>query len=581
MNSSVRRTRTRLSLLRSAVALVVVIVGLLGGSSVEPAAAGSVDRTQVGGSIFFTFANIVQGDPPPSVVYNLQVSCGGASKNYKFTGPDSAAIQIEAGTCDIQEWFTSGVTPGYTLVSSTKNQITDRAQSIVWVWQTRTTRATSSTSTTTTQPVRVPPKISVDPVDFGNLLIGKTATRQTTIRNIGTIAVAVRTATVPQPFTVSQPNCDLAPGATCTLDVTYSPTAPRADQALLTVSAIGANALGAAAQAPVTGNSEDRGDVLLSTPQFQPTAVGQTSPVVDATLTNVGSLPFNVKTVAVTPPFLTVGNKCPVLLQPGQTCAIQLAFRPTVPGPASGTLSVSLAGATLLDLKGSLSAVAPVPPKESIVFDPTSGSLGNVPQGSPPTKLNVRLVNSGSIPVTVSAVGIPVTTGKGAKKKTSYVASGGGVTVAGACKGKVLQPREACNLVVTSVNTPAGPRVVNLTALTTIGTSATFSAKGRVLRRGLSVSGPVQLGLLDSVTPRVAKVTVSNSGELPVVVSSVALTNGAKSGFSVTGDLCSKAQLAPGAKCTLNVQGLLGVQPSGAVRDKLVVKGTSGEVGQG
>ncbi len=127
----------------------------------------------------------------------------------------------------------------------------------------------------------------------------------------------------------------------------------------------------------------------------------------------------------------------------------------------------------------------------------------------------------------------------------------------------------------------AVPRVVNLTALTAIGTSATFSAKGRVLRRGLSVSGPVQLGLLDSVTPRVAKVTVSNSGELPVVVSSVALTNGAKSGFSVTGDLCSKAQLAPGAKCTLNVQGLLGVQPSGAVRDKLVVKGTSGEVGQG
>ena len=133
---------------------------------------------------------------------------------------------------------------------------------------------------------------------------------------------------------------------------------------------------------------------------------------------------------------------------------------------------------------------------------------------------------------------------------------------------------------MTSANTPAGQRVVTLTAVTATGTSATFSAKGRVLRRGLSVAGPVELGLLDSVTPKVAKVTVSNSGELPVVVASVVLTNGAKSGFTIANDLCSKANLAPGAKCTLSVQGVLGAQPSGAVKDKLVVKGAAGETGQ-
>ena len=86
--------------------------------------------------------------------------------------------------------------------------------------------------------------------------------------------------------------------------------------------------------------------------------------------------------------------------------------------------------------------------------------------------------------------------------------------------------------------------------------------------------------MLDPTTPRVGKVVVTNSGELPAVVASVALTAPAKSGFTITGDQCTKAQLRPGASCTLNVQGLLTTQPPGPVTDRLVVKGTTGETGQ-
>ena len=538
----------------------------------------------------FTAGVVVTGDAPPGLIYNLQVSCSflksSFSQVYQFQGTGTVAVPASGG-CDIVEWYTNGSTAGYTLVSVTKNVITDRVQTVTWVWPSRTGSSspptkptTPTTPTTTAAPVRVPPRISVDPVDFGNLLIGKSATRQTVVRNVGTIAVSARSAAVSPPFSVTQPSCDLQPGATCTVDVTFSPTVPRQEQATLTVSAAGANGLGAVAQTTVTGNSEDRGDVVLSTPQFQPTPVGQTSPVADATLTNVGSLPFNVKSVSATPPFLSIGNKCPILLQPGQTCTLQLAFRPTAPGPATGSVSVSLAGATLLDLRGSLSAVAPTPPKESLVFDPPSGALGDVAQGSPPTKLNVRLVNSGTIPLTVAGVGVPVTSGKGAKKVVRYVAPTGAITVSGLCKGRVLEPQQACDLVITSVNTAPGPRALNLRAVTSLGFVADYAAKGRVLRRSLTITGPVQLGLLDPTTPKVVKVTVTNTGQLPVTVASVALTDPTKTGFSISGDLCSKAALAVGAKCTLNVQGLLTVQPPGVVKDRLVARGTAGETGQ-
>ena len=214
------------------------------------------------------------------------------------------------------------------------------------------------------------------------------------------------------------------------------------------------------------------------------------------------------------------------------------------------------------------------------MFDPATGSFGNVPQGSPPTKLNAHLVNTGTLPVTIKAVGIPVTTGKGAKKTVKYVATSGPVTVAAPCVGKVLQPQQVCDIAVTSVNTAAGARSVTLRAVTAAGTSADFTAKGRVLRRALTIKGPIQLGLLDRATPRVGKIVVTNSGELPVVVASVALTNPAKSGFTISGDQCTNAQLKPGATCALNVQGLLTVQPAGAVTDRIVAKGSTGETGQ-
>ena len=304
----------------------------------------------------YTALIAIVGDAPPNLIYNLDVQCLNYSRIVSRS--TSGSEQFTQQRCAIARYYITGnFVAGYEVVAA-QTRITDTVEAVTWTW-TRTGGGRTTVASTSTAPPRVIPRITVDPVDFGNVLIGKTLTRQTTVRNVGTVGVFVNAASITPPFTVAQPNCDLPVGATCTIDVTFSPTAPRQEQALLTVSGGVPGAAGTAAQAPVTGTSEDKGDVLLSTPQFQPTPVGQTSPTVDATLTNVGSLPFNVKTVTVSPPFLTLGNKCPVLLQPSQTCTVQLAFRPTAPGPAMGTIVISLVGATLLDLKGSLSAVAP------------------------------------------------------------------------------------------------------------------------------------------------------------------------------------------------------------------------------
>lgn len=579
----------------------LIVVFLLGSAPGPPARAQSAQST-------FGVIAAITGSAPPNLIYVIQVSCipstttapptsnpnggtgvigqrpsglqmlrsgpltqGRFSQLLRFTSSGSQVI-VTPLNCDIIEYYILGNYDSSRLISVTKQVLSDRVQSVTWAWV--------GPTTTTTSPPVVPARITVDPIDFGNSLIGQAQTRQSVIRNTGTVPVTVRNATATPPFSVGSVSCDLQPGASCSVDVSVVSNKTGEFAGTLTVSASGPNRQPAAGQGALRASFDDRGDVLLTTPAFAPTIVGQSNSA-DATLTNVGSLAFNLKAVSVAGPFVSLGNNCPVLIQPGKACAIQMVFRPTAAGPATGTILVSLVGATLLDVRGSLSGVGLGAPKEALAFDPSSANLGNTPQGSPPAKVNVRLVNTGSIPLTVASIGVPVTSGKGAKKTVKITPPSGPVTLTGACVGKTLQPSEACNLVLTSTNTAVGKRQLIIRAVSATGTTAELVVTGSVLRRGLTVSGPTQLGILDRSVPKAAKVVIKNSGELPVTIASVVVPGTAKTGISLTADPCSKTTLDVGAKCTVTISGLLTNQPTGAIKDRVVVSGGAGEKGQG
>ena len=94
---------------------------------------------------------------------------------------------------------------------------------------------------------------------------------------------------------------------------------------------IGANA----APAPV---------LLSSTSQaFPATPVNAASGAQTVTLTNTGGVPVNISAISVSGPFTQTSN-CVGSLAPGASCTVNVTFRPTAAGSATGTLTIAYAG---------------------------------------------------------------------------------------------------------------------------------------------------------------------------------------------------------------------------------------------
>lgn len=67
------------------------------------------------------------------------------------------------------------------------------------------------------------------------------------------------------------------------------------------------------------------------------------------------------------------------------------------------------------------------------------------------------------------------------------------------------------------------------------------------------------------------RVTATNTGHVPVHVASVAVAGGDRSAFSVPSQTCTRAPLAPGASCAVDLKFSPGARQTGAQRDTLVL----------
>ena len=203
--------------------------------------------------------------------------------------------------------------------------------------------------------------------------------------------------------------------------------------------------------------------------------------------------------------------------------------------------------------------------------------------GAPNTVSMVRIVNVGNIALTVGSIGVPPPVAKATNttKKRGKVAvmvkASGPITASTTCAGRRLQAQEGCDVVITSTNATPGARAQVIRAISTLGTIADLPITGRVLRRGLATSGPIQLGLLDRAAPKAGSTVIRNAGELPVAITSVALAGPVTSGIRVKTDGCRGVTLQVGAKCTVTVEGILDQQPPGPLKDRILVVGTEAE----
>lgn len=260
--------------------------------------------------------------------------------------------------------------------------------------------------------------LSGTPLALNQLAVGSSSCSTATVRATAAVTVTGVTessASVPDPFTVNEPNeCaaavtfpqTLTAGQTLTVPVTFAPTAP-------------GGATGALAFATTTHDFSTV-DVSVSgigtqtgffashaSLQFGTVPTGSSgSGILQTVITNGGTAAETVtSTTAPTGPFSASGLPANgTVIKPGGSVTVTVTFKPTAATGDTGSLSVtgslggtvatvSLAGTGVIG-QGTLSA------------SPASVSFGSVPLGQQPTQ-TVTISNTGNLPMTISGFSAP------------------------------------------------------------------------------------------------------------------------------------------------------------------------------
>lgn len=207
-------------------------------------------------------------------------------------------------------------------------------------------------------PVAPAPVVNLNPgsLNFGSLAVGSTSVAQTvTIANRGTapLNIANITITGANASDFSDPSLDkecpntLPVNATCTVDISFTPSAVGTRTAMLSISD---NAQNSPQTVTLTGSGAVSGPGALANPtslNFGNQAVGTSGTAQTVTITNNGTAATTISGITITGTNAGDFSKtstCPVspaTLAPNATCTISVTFTPGGNGTRSATLNIS------------------------------------------------------------------------------------------------------------------------------------------------------------------------------------------------------------------------------------------------
>jgi len=366
-------------------------------------------------------------------------------------------------------------------------------------------------------------------LEFGNQSVGTTsAARTVTLTNIGSAPLNILAIATSGDFASSNAcPTSLAPSGSCTISVTFTPTAPYTRTGTLTITD---NAPGSPHVVTLSGTGVGPAVSLFPTGlRLADQPLGTTSAPQAVALTNVGNAPMTISGITTSGAYAQ-SNNCVSPLAPEASCTINVTFTPTVVGGQSGTLIITsnaFGSPHTVGLNGI--GLGPVATLSTANLD-----FSNQPLGIASAPRLVNLSNSGNAALTI----------------TSIVASGD-FAQTNNCPSS-LAARNYCTISVTFTPPPAvaggqsgtltiaddasdSPHVVNLLG-TGIGPVASLSTNT------LSFAGQIV-----GTTSPVEAVTLTNSGNAPLAISSITATGD----YALTHNCVSP--LAAEASCTLSV----------------------------
>jgi hypothetical protein len=191
-------------------------------------------------------------------------------------------------------------------------------------------------------------QLSATSLDFGTVAVGSTGSTQTvsltnaSSNNLTNISVSSGSGEFAQ--TNDCPG-SLAPSASCTIAVTFSPASGATRTANLTINDSDPSS---PQLVGLTGTGAS-GSVSLSPASlaFPNQAIYSTSPAKSTTLTNTGSASLEIISILASGDFAQT-NTCPASLGPGASCTINVTFTPSSIGARTGFVTLSDTDATNL-----------------------------------------------------------------------------------------------------------------------------------------------------------------------------------------------------------------------------------------
>ena len=234
--------------------------------------------------------------------------------------------------------------------------------------------------------------------DFGFTAVGQTSTTKAlTVTNSGSATLNITGANASGDFALVSSFCSaLAPGASCSANVTFSPTASGARSGAIIISS---NAASSPTTVQLTGTGTTGITVSTSSLTFAAQGISTTSPSQTITVSNFGAAALTISSVVASGDFGAT-NDCSVPLTTGASCHIQVTFTPSAAGNRTGTLTIAnngQSGNPIVSLTGTgVSGTASA--------SPTSLSFGYQLVSTTSAAKTVTISNTGAASLAISGI---------------------------------------------------------------------------------------------------------------------------------------------------------------------------------
>jgi hypothetical protein len=270
--------------------------------------------------------------------------------------PFAQSIQATGGVAPFAWAVSSGALPaGLSLAPSTTNTVTlsgtpgAAMQAVTFAIQVTDAAHQTASQSFTISILLQADTLTLSPtgLNFPNQIVGTSSAALTeTLTNTSSSSVLINAISIATgqagEFAQSGTTCgsSLSAGASCTINVVFTPSQPGPGDAVLTIvddtagspQSVGLSGVG-------LSNGPNATLSALNLP-FGIEEVGTTSPPLTVSLTNYGSAALNIGNVSTTTNFAE-SNTCVPSLAVGATCTISVTFTPSGAGDFTGSLSIS------------------------------------------------------------------------------------------------------------------------------------------------------------------------------------------------------------------------------------------------